>query len=224
MIQFNLLPDVKIAYIKAQRQKRLIVSASTIAVIASVAIFVLLFAFVNLAQKKNMNDLTKDIKSQNAKLMDTDNLNKILTVQNQIGALETLHGDKIMANRTLGYIQQVTPSQVSVTQLDVDYVAHTISITGRAESLAAVNVYADSLKFTTFTQEDESGENKRAFSDVVLASFGRNDTNNTYTITLNYDPTIFAQNAQVTLQVPQMNTSRSSVERPVANTPFGGQE
>lgn len=221
MIQFNLLPDVKISYIKAQRQKRLIVSISTIAIIAAVTIFVLLFAFVNLAQKKNMNDLTKDIKSQNNKLMGTEDLNKILTVQNQLGALETLHGDKVMANRTFQYIQQVTPADVNVTQLDIDYTAYTMSITGKAVSLAAVNTYADSLKFTTYRAENESDENMRAFKNVVLASFGRSDDSNTYTITLEYEPAIFAQDSQITLQVPQMNTSRSSVERPSASTPFG---
>lgn len=220
MIQFNLLPDVKIAYIKAERQKRLIVSISTIVIIAAVAILILLFIFVNVAQKKNMNDLTKDIKSQSNKLMATDNLDKILTVQNQLGALETLHSGKVMANQTFQYIQQVTPAQVSVTQLDVDYTANTMSITGKAESLAAVNTYADSLKFTTYKNEEDSADNKRAFSNVVLSSFGRNDTSNTYTITLNYDPVIFTQGSKITLQVPQMNTSRSSVERPAI--PFGG--
>lgn len=222
MIQFNLLPDVKIAFIKAQRQKRLVVSASVIASAAALTILVLLFTFVNLAQKKNMNDLTKDIKSQSDKLMETKDLDKTLTVQNQLGALETLHGEKVQATRTFQYIQQVTPATVSVTQLDVDFSANTISVTGRADSLAAVNTYADSLKFTTFTIASEGGDSKRAFSNVVLASFGRNDNSNSYNITLSFDPVIFAQDNEVNLQVPQMNTSRSNVERPNSSIPLGG--
>lgn len=51
MIQFNLLPDVKIAYIKAQRQKRIVIFASIVASAAATALFVLLFSYANLVQK-----------------------------------------------------------------------------------------------------------------------------------------------------------------------------
>ncbi len=216
MIQFNLLPDVKIAYIKAQRQKRLIVSISTIASIAAVAIFILLFTFVNLAQKKNMNDLTKDIKKQSENLTKTEDINKILSVQNQLNALEQLHGNKIVASRIFGYLQQVTPTQATITQLDIDYEAGTISISGSAESITAINTYTDSLKFTKYTTENSGDEKKAAFSSVVLSSFARSENKNTYTITLNFDPIIFSQEEKVQLQVPQIVSSRSATERPSA--------
>lgn len=214
MIQFNLLPDVKIALIKAQRQKRLLISLSTIFSIAAVAIMVLLFLFANVAQKKNINDLTKDIGVENKNLMATEDLNKILTVQNQLSKIDTLHADKVQAKKVFEYIQQVTPANVSVTQLDVDFDATTISLTGKAESLAAVNTYADSLKFTEYTVGTD-GDSKRAFSSVVLASFSRNDNTNSYTLTLSFDPLIFTEK-EVQLKVPQMNTSRSNTERPSA--------
>lgn len=218
MIQFNLLPDVKIALIKAQRQKRLLISFSTIFSIAAVTIMVLLFLFANVAQKKSIGDLTDDISSENKKLMATEDLNKILTVQNQLDKLDGLHGDKVQAKKIFEYIQQVTPVNVSVSQLDLDFAAYTISLTGKAESLAAVNTYADSLKFTEFIagKDTEAGPvGERAFSSVVLASFSRNDNTNSYTITLSYDPLIFTER-DVQLKVPQMNTSRSNTERPSA--------
>lgn len=215
MIQFNLLPDVKIAYIKAQRQKQLVVSISVIASIAAITIFLLLFMFVNVAQKKNMNDLSKDIKTQSNDLMKTKDLNKILTVQNQIGALDGLHGDKVVAQRLFGYLEQVTPKDVSISQLDVDFEASTISISGTSASLAAINTYADSLKFTKFTTKNDETE-KAAFNDVVLAKLTRTDGKNDYTLTAVFDPLIFAQGEEVELKVPQMVTTRSSTERPGA--------
>lgn len=215
MIQFNLLPDVKIALIKAQRQKRLLISLSTIISIAAVVIMVVLFVFANFMQKKNINDLTKDISTESKNLMATENLNKILTVQNQLSKIDTLHADKVQAKKVFEYIQQVTPANVSVTQLDVDFDASTISLTGKAESLAAVNTYADSLKFTEYTVGGDNNDSKRAFSSVVLASFSRNDNTNSYTITLSFDPLIFTEK-EVQLKIPQMNTSRSNTERPSA--------
>jgi len=216
MIQFNLLPDVKIAYIKAERQKRLIVSISIIASIAAVAIFIILFTFVNLAQKKNMNDLTKDIKSRSADLTNTEDLNKILTIQNQISALDQLHGDKLVASRIFGYLQQVTPTQVAISQLEVDYEAGTMSVSGTAQSVAAINAYTDSFKFTNYTSDSTGNDKKPAFNSVVLANLSRSENKNTYNITLNFDPTIFGQDENVKLQVPQIISSRSNTERPSA--------
>jgi Tfp pilus assembly protein PilN len=215
MIQFNLLPDVKIAFIKAQRQKRLIVSISIIAGIAAIAIFILLFTFVNLAQKKNMNDLTKDIKTQNQELTQTEDLNKILSVQNQLKALDQLHGDKIVASRLFSYLQQVTPTQAAISELEIDFEANTMSITGTATSVAAINAYTDSLKFTNYTTENDN-DKKPAFNSVVLSSFARSENKNSYTITLNFDPVIFSQDESVKLQIPQIVSSRSNTERPSA--------
>lgn len=215
MIQFNLLPEVKIALIKAQRQKRLLISLSMILSIAAVVIMVLLFLFANVAQKKNINDLTADISTESKNLSETENLNKILTVQNQLSKLDALHQDKVQAKKVFEYMQQITPASVSVTQLDVDFEATTVSLTGKAESLAAVNTYADSLKFTEYTVDGNSDDTKRAFSSVVLSSFSRNDNTNSYTLTLSFDPLIFTER-EVQLKVPQMNTSRSNTERPSA--------
>jgi hypothetical protein len=215
MIQFNLLPDVKIAYIKAQRQKHLIVSVSMIASIAAIALLVVLFLFVNVAQKKNINDLTKDIKSNAKDLAETKDLNKILTVQNQLGALDTLHGSEVVSSRVFDSLQQVTPAQVSISQFKLLFEDNTMEITGNADSLAAINTYADSLKFTKYTTTENTTK-RPAFSSVVLANFSRSDGKNTYTISLSFDSEIFDRSQEISLEVPQMVTTRSSTESPSA--------
>jgi hypothetical protein len=215
MIQFNLLPDVKLAYVKAQRQKQLVTSISTVAGIAAIAVFVLLFAFVNLAQKKSVNDLTKDIKTVSSDLMGTDDLNKILTVQNQLISLNDLHDNKVAAKRMLDYIQQVTPRQSTISQLEVDYSQNIMTINGDADALSVVNTFADALKFTTYRvgNEQEAGE-KHAFSNVVLTNFSRTEEKTTYTLTMNFDPAIASRTEDVELVIPNMVTSRSNLERP----------
>lgn len=218
-IQFNLLPDVKIAFIKTQRQKRLIISISIIASIAAVTLFLLLLSFVHVAQKKNMSDLTNDIKTTSDDLTKTRDINKILTVQNQLGALDTQHSQKVVASRLFDYLQQVTPGQITISQLEVDFIeASTMTISGGAESLAAINTYTDSLKFTKYTSTNEDGQRSEItpFTNVVLSSFARSENKNTYTITLTFDPVIFSQESEGSLRVPQMVTSRSETERPDA--------
>mgnify|MGYP001346110102 FL=1 len=214
MIQFNLLPDVKIAYIKAQRQKRLVIFVSTIASVAAVVLFVLLFTFANIVQRKSIDDLTRDIDTASKNLTGTEDINKILTIQNQLNSLEDLHSKKVVATRLFSYMQQVTPAQVSISSIDIDFMQNTLTIGGKAPNLLATNTYADSLKFTTFKTES-SGDNKTpAFSNVVLAGFSVGEGDASYSFNLSFDPMLFAQAEEVTLEVPKMITTRSNTELP----------
>jgi len=222
MIQFNLLPDIKIQYLKAKRQKHIIVLLSTVATLASLGIFVLLLTTVFVLQKKNISDLNKDIKSSSDQLKSVDDLNKILTVQNQLGALTSLHDQKVVSSRLLDYLTQVTPATVSISKLEVDYAGSTMVITGNAGALADVNTYADTLKFTKFAtggdngdqNNDQSGNDQNAFSEVVLSSFNRDNKGSTYEISLKFDPVIFDNSQQVALKVPNIITTRSETDKP----------
>src|SRR3979411_1883627 len=99
MVQFNLLPDVKIQYLKARRQEHLVVLISTFATIAGIAIVLILLSTVYVVQKKNLSDLNRDIKTDSQQLQATPNLDKILTVQNQLKALPSLHDQKPVVTR-----------------------------------------------------------------------------------------------------------------------------
>ncbi|HUS25763.1 MAG TPA: hypothetical protein VMY99_00250 [Nevskiaceae bacterium] len=216
MIQFNLLPDIKMQYIKARRQKRLVMLAATMASIVAASILVLLLAIVYVAQKKNLSDLNSDIKTYSTQLKSTKDLDKILTVQNQLKSLPALHNQKAVAGRLFVYLPQLTPTTASIAKLDVDFAANTISVGGSADALTTVNKFTDTLKFTTYSTKDLQVSGKRAFSDVVLTTFARNDKGATYTIDLKFDPTIFKEDSDVTLTVPNIISTRSEVEQPSA--------
>ncbi len=215
MIQFNLLPDIKVAFLKAQREKRLVTAVAVIVGGASLFIFLSMCFTVYVFQKKNINDLTRDIKTQSEDLTGTTDLNKILTVQNQLSVLDQLHGDKVAANRLFTYMQQVTPQSVTITQLEVDFEANTIKIQGKTNDLAAVNTYIDTLKFTKFHTDDDANAKNNAFSDVVLSEFSRTD-GVTYSVDLSFDAILFNSSEKVALDVPNIVTTRSVTERPEA--------
>lgn len=221
MIELNLLPDVKLEFIKTQRMRQLVLSTSILVGAISVALLVLLLIFSGL-QKKHLNDLGKDIKSDSAKLEKQPEISKILTVQNQLQSLTSLHDQKPASSRLFDFLNQVTPTQVDVTNLTTDFTASTISVTGTANSLSSVNKYIDTLKFTKYTIEDEDGAGTAAFSNIVLSSFslatgaeakGRPAN---YTITLQYDTSIFDITKKISLSVPNQTTTRSAIEKPSA--------
>jgi Tfp pilus assembly protein PilN len=225
MTQLNLLPDVKIAYLRTTRNKRLVMGVSVLVIIASVAVLLLLGSVVYVFQKKNMSDLNKDIASYNKTLKNTPDLDKVLTVQNQLSALTGLHENKPVASRLFGYLTQLTPAAASISQLDADFDANTMTITGSADSLDVANTFIDTLKFTKYTVAD-TGDSKNAFSDVVLSQFARNAKGATYTVTLAYDPAIFNGANEVKLTVPNIISTRSSTDKPtdLFQNSTGGQQ
>jgi Tfp pilus assembly protein PilN len=214
MIQLNLLPDVKMLYIKAQRQRRIVMSVSFIVTAAGIALLLLMLS-VNGLQKKHLSDLSKDIKDENSQLQKKPNIGRVLTVQNQLQSLTALHDDKPAASQLFEYLNQVTPASVSINTFSIDLTQDTMTITGTSDSLANVNQYVDTLKKSTYT----TGDNKTAqpaFSNVVLSSFGLNSAAKdvsqaaNYTINLSYDKTIFDITQKVTLSVPTINTRAQS--------------
>lgn len=215
MIEFNLLPDVKLEYIKSQRNKSKFISISIIVAGASLSLFIILFLVVNVAQQKHIENLTKDIQSNSAKLESIQDIDKILTIQNQLGSMTKLHDDKSVASRLPKYLKQIVPSNVNIAKLDVDFANSTMTISGSADSLSSVNKFVDTLKFTDYKVGDKQD---KAFSKVVLASFGRDDKGASYQITLAYEPVIFTSTQKdsptVELIVPNTITSRSQTEKP----------
>lgn len=216
MIQFNLLPDVKLQYIKAKNMRRTVVTVSTIVSMVSIAILVIMFLGVNVFQKKHLNNVGSDIDKYTKQLQDTPDLNKVLTVQNQLNSLPDLHNKKPYTSRLFVYLSQVTPADVSIGKLDVDFEAKTISISGSANKLSTVNIYVDTLKYTKYTTGEADNKTQvNAFSGVVLSSFSvDNEKGISYSILLSFDPTIFDNSKNISLIVPKQITTRSETEKP----------
>lgn len=215
-VQFNLLPDVKIQYLKARRQKHLVVLGSLVAIIASLTVLVILVSVVFFVQKKSINDLSTDIDTASAALQSTPDLTKMLTVQNQLLLLPGLHDAKPVATRLFSYMSQSTPVEANISRLNIDFPKRTLTISGSANTLETVNTFVDTLKFTTYHTAKNDKEEKPAFSEVILSSFGRDSKGATYTITLKFDQAIFSELEEITLTVPQKVTTRSEIEQPGA--------
>jgi hypothetical protein len=210
MIQFNLLPDVKLEYVKTQHTKRLLTVISFFVSVAGIVVLLLSFVSVDVLQKKSLHDLNGDITKYSNQLKNVNDLDKILTVQNQLSTLTNLHDQKPVVSRLYGYVSQVTPAQASLNQLALDFAASTLTVGGSAPSLDAVSSYTDTLKATMYKTSDS--KSTHAFTNVVLSSFGRTQSGATFTITCTFDPVIFNSANEVTLTVPSTaNVNQASV-------------
>lgn len=223
MIQFNLLPDVKKEYIKAKRTKRLIFSISTLSAVSAIVLVMLLFSVVQFAQKKSINDLTKDIETGVGELQSIEDLDKILTIQHQLESIPGLHQQKPETSRLFTYLTQLTPADVSIGSFQISFENNSVIIEGRAPSIASVNRYTDTIKFAKFTQRDRATESSTdtavdseavaAFSDVST-ELSRNEELASYKITAIFNPELFVNTKIVTLIIPNTVTTRSTQGRP----------
>lgn len=224
MIQFNLLPDVKIEFIRTRYRKRLIIIVAGVASAFCFLIFLILFLFVRVNQPRHMNDLTKDIKATVDEIKEIPDIDKILTIQNQLNSLPDLHDKKVVSSRLTDYLTKLTPNQATISDVDVDFEANTMNIRGNADNLVTVNKFVDTIKFTEYKVNTDGGPSGKAFSNVVLQAFSvasESDSEAAYEISLTFDPAIFAQfkdvqagNEQVSLTVPNITSTRSATERP----------
>lgn len=232
MIQFNLIPDIKNQYLKTQRTKRLVIMTSISISLVFVFIFVLLFSVVQFAQKSHIKNLQKDIDTYLSNLKKDENLEKVLTIQNQLGSLTGLHDSKPVATRLYDYLVQVTPKDASISAVDIDFKQNTLKIAGTAKSIEVVNKFVDTLKFTDYeltTNETPAQKTvKKAYSSVVLDSFSSTTDDAggvNYVISFKFDPIIFDINKDannkpqaIQLKVPQnFTTTRSFTEKPNEN-------
>ncbi len=210
-VQFNLLPDVKLEYNRTKHLEKTVVRLSLLAGVVSLAIFLTMLLMVNVVQKRQMDNSSKAVDAASQKLKAIPGIDQIITVQSQLQALSQLHQSKHALSQIFVYLPEITPADVSINKLDIDTTQSTMIISGTANSQQAVNTFVDTLKTTTYAIPDvkdqkgcssASGQwnndkkvcSQTAFPSVVESSFSINPTNAGYTINLQYDTKLFANN------------------------------
>lgn len=232
MVQFNLLPDVKVDYVKTQKSKRLVMLAAFAAIALSIFVVVLLLLIVNVFQKQHIGNLNDDIKTKTDQLKSIQDLDKVLTVQNQLNDLTPLHETKPASSRLYSYLIQMTPTSVKISDVALDFDANTLTITGTADRLQSINQYADTIKFSKYIDGETTNN---AFKEVVLSSFavteGQAAGRTSYSLTFKFDPILFNNTKDIKLSVPNIVSTRSVQETPTdlfeasqSNQNAGGQQ
>jgi Tfp pilus assembly protein PilN len=219
-VQFNLLPDVKLQYNKVQRLRKTVNSAVILMSVVSLGLFILLLLSVDVVQKKQMSDAGKELDSVSKQLNNIPQINRIVTVQNQLQTLSGLHQNKHISSRVFTYLNQLTPTGVSINKLDLDLKQQTLVIGGTADSQKTVNAFADNLKATKY-QIGDQGSSTKAFPSVLESGFTINPTNINYIINMTFDPKLFANNlldSQGKATSPKLIIPQSSSPSGTSNT------
>lgn len=225
MIQLNLLPDLKKEYIKSQKTKGVVIGVSIITTIGAVGLSVLLFIYVTFLQQVQINLATDDIKSKENQLKGITDVDKYLTVQAQLAALPDLHANKGSYSRLfdfLGVINPSAPNNVSLDNLQLENITHSITFTGTTASFETLNVFVDTLKNAQVGyKQDGKGETQttKMFQQVLVQNSGFAHVNGkdlvSFSVKTIYIPSVFATtNTDVKASIPNITTTQSVTQSP----------
>ena len=180
MIEINLLPNVKRELLKTRAMRNRVISISFLVGGASIAAVVVLALILGsqIAAEAVQNGVIKD---RNDKLMAVEDLNKVVTIQNQLTKINEQHSGKKINSRILDVVtavNPVTPNNVSFSDIKVNPESKTITLEG-----SAVNGYSalETLKKTILNTKVQTTDGDKS-SEVSLTkeikdgdtSFGEN--------------------------------------------------
>lgn len=180
MIEINLLPNVKRELLKTRAMRNRVISISFLVGGASIAAVVVLALILGsqFAAEAVQNRVIKD---RNDKLMAVEDLNKVVTIQNQLTKINEQHSRKKINSRIFDVVtavNPVTPNNVSFSDIKVNPESKTITLEG-----SAVNGYSalETLKKTILNTKVQTTDGDKS-SEVSLTkeikngdtSFGEN--------------------------------------------------
>ncbi len=183
MIELNLIPDVKLELLKARKQQAMVISGAIIVSIVVGSIVTALALYVFGAQtlvSKTADDDTTRLMSD---LQSVKDLEKTLTVQQQIASIDTQQNNKLISSRMLDVLTATIPSdknKVKITTANLNTEDKTIVIEGEAENgYEALEVFKKTIADTEFSYLKE-GEKKPTTSPLITSisdserSYGEN--------------------------------------------------
>lgn len=159
MIEINLIPDVKQELLRAKRMRTYVISGAIVTGIVAVGVVVLLALYFFTVQGIRGNLTDNSIASKGRELSQVTDLANMLTVQNQLTALDEMHDSKNINSRVfdvLTAINPAQPNQVSMSLVRVDSENKTITIEGQAANgYEAAETLKKTILGTTITYKDD---------------------------------------------------------------------
>lgn len=233
MIQINLLPDVKQQLIAARRTRNLVVSASILAGLVGGGLILLLVLLLG-AQVLREELADNKIKDEYAKLSSVEDIDDLVTIQNQLTQIDTLHDQKIIGSRMFLALQAINPggdNAVQFTSAEVSPSDMTMTLEGTASAgFPALEALEKTIKNTKFEyslsdSEDGSETVSESFADTVTTvqqSYGESSDGSRvliFSIVIDHNDNLFsntAKNARIVAPTQEIDVTDSRTRIPAS--------
>lgn len=134
MIEINLIPDVKQELIHAQKMRNVAITTSILVGAAAAGVVVILALLLG-AQALHESISRGQVKDQFNKLQSIDNIDNVLTIQNQLSKISSINDSKTRDSRlfdVLTAISPAAPNDIKIATVKVDPETNTLSVEGSA--------------------------------------------------------------------------------------------
>lgn len=155
MIAINLIPDVKQEFIRAQKVRNTAIAISILTGMIAGGIVVLL-ALVLVAQGLRESMIRSEVKKQFETLSSVENIDNVLTIQNQLSMVSAMHDSKSMDSRVFDVIAAINPpapNEARMSSVRIDPTTSLLTIEGSAASGYAAT---ETLRKTILNTQIES--------------------------------------------------------------------
>lgn len=176
VMEINLIPDVKMNLVRAQVVRSRV---TTIAILSTVAMGVLVFIVALIAfglQGVLIDSADKKINAEFQTFRDYNGAKQIISIQNQLSKIDSLHQSKPMTSRLFNLMVSINDGSgdsVQISRLDFDNSTKTISIEGQSRDgyLGAEKfqkaIYNTRLAYTV-NEGDAQAEESVPLTDKVV--------------------------------------------------------
>lgn len=150
MISLNLLPDVKKDLLRVRRERNLVVSISVVVVGASIGVLLLLSGTLGVlvAGKALMENGIKNDEQTIKQAQKKKQLDKYITIQNQLKQIGKLKSDQQVYSRLMDYLTQLNPAAPNNVQISSAKIEAPAGSSGDTSSSSSSSASADGITMT----------------------------------------------------------------------------
>lgn len=158
MIEINLVPDVKQQLLRAQNIRLRVITFSIIASLVAVGIVVLLSMLYGVEAVRGTL-LDRNIADNSKKLSSVEDINKTLTLQNQLTHIQQIHDASHVNSRIFGVLVPVsgqgTPNQVQYSTVTINNADSIVTVQAQTAQYSGVDAFQKTLQATKFQYTTE---------------------------------------------------------------------
>lgn len=164
MIEVNLLPDVKQEFIHAQRVRLNVVTISVIISVIAVAAVLILAVLLGVQAARGFL-LDSSIKDNSSKLSNVSDINKTLTIQNQLGKISSIQQSSHVDSRIFSVLTSLAKGngndKIQYSNIVVDTSNKIVTIQAQTQTFNGLDVFKKTLVATNFEYSTDGSSTKQ---------------------------------------------------------------
>lgn len=135
MLSVNLLPVEQKSESSRRKLRSLVANISRLLAVVLFAIAAFLYFVTNISQANRIEELQDATDTALIQLQGEPEIDKLLTLQNQLTSIPQLHNSKAVSSRLFDYLDKIVPEDVTLTDVSLDFTG-TDAAAGGGDGLA----------------------------------------------------------------------------------------